>query len=202
MLTDSFSLINIKADILLIGMLIGTKEAGIYAIASKLALTLKWALESVNKVVAPYISGLYSKNHNEELQKILTNIVITLVIFILPFALGLIIFGESILNLFGNEFVVGYSSLVILCIGNFINISFGPVEFLLMMTSHQRETSVIMGLTVILNILLNYFLISIFGIFGAALATAISMMFWNSVMYFVALKMVNLDPSILSILRK
>ena len=59
------------------------------------------------------------------------------------------------------------------------NLFFGAVIYILNMTGKQTISRNILLLTSILNIALNWYLIEIYGIKGAAIATTISILFWN-----------------------
>jgi O-antigen/teichoic acid export membrane protein len=89
--------------------------------------------------------------------------------------LSLIVFlslGKYILNFWGGEFVLGFPILAILAIGQFFNIASGPVAAILIMTNNEKVARNITVFTVLLNLILNYFLINNFGAVGAAIATA------------------------------
>jgi O-antigen/teichoic acid export membrane protein len=78
----------------------------------------------------------------------------------------------------------------ILLVGRLINIVSGSVGYLMNMTGYQKEYNYIMIISAVINIVLNYFLIPIYGIEGAAMASAISMVLWNiASVVFVKIKM-------------
>ena len=74
---------------------------------------------------------------------------------------------------------MGKEALIILSIGQMINVFFGAVIYILDMTGKQIISRNILFFTAILNIVLNYLLIPNFGIKGAAIATAISIFCWT-----------------------
>ena len=57
-----------QLDVVLLGLLRSTNEAGIYSAASQIALTTSFVLTAVNIVVAPKISELYSNGKYDQLQ--------------------------------------------------------------------------------------------------------------------------------------
>ena len=59
------------------------------------------------------------------------------------------------------------------------NVFFGSVIYILDMTGKQNVSRNILLFTAVVNIVLNWYLIPIYGIKGAAIATAISILFWN-----------------------
>ena len=60
-----------------------------------------------------------------------------------------------------------------------INVFFGAVIYILDMTGKQITSRNILFFTAIINIALNYYLIPIYGIKGAAIATSISIFCWT-----------------------
>ena len=55
----------------------------------------------------------------------------------------------------------------------------GAWDIITIMTGHEKVSSAGLGVSLVLNILLNYIFIQNFGIFGAALATASTTALWN-----------------------
>ena len=80
-----------------------------------------------------------------------------------------------------------------LSIGQLMNAIMGPVAFLLSMTGNEKIVAQIFGLTACLNILMNLLFIPLFGIQGAAVATTISVIIWNVVLRWLALKKLNIE---------
>jgi O-antigen/teichoic acid export membrane protein len=97
---------------------------------------------------------------------------------------------------------VAYPALVILTIGQFINALAGPVGYLMTMTRYQNEAALILVVSAGLNIGLNIFLIPAYGLIGAALATAGSMIFWNFAMVVLTKKRLKINPTIFRVKEK
>lgn len=179
LLVTGFQVVLRRADILMVGMYIGQREAGIYNAASKTAFLVSFVLMAVNTIAATMISPFHAKGDVLALQR-LVSVVIRLTFWpTLLLALGLIFCGRTILGLFGPEFIKGYWALVLLATGYLISVSFGPVGFLMSLTGHQNQISLVMGLSALVNICLNLVLIPKWGLFGAAFATMITMILWN-----------------------
>ena len=93
----------------------------------------------------------------------------------LPFGLVLIFSGENILLLFGHDFVSAQPALAILAVGRLTDVAFGSAALVLSMTGYQRIAAVTFASVVVINFMLNLFLIPKFGIEGAAFASIISL---------------------------
>ena len=101
--------------------------------------------------------------------------------FVIATASGvwLICFPEWLLNLFGPGFDDATLSLRILVAANWFNVGCGSVGLLLSMTGNHQIFMKILMSSVFLNIFLNITLIPFFGMTGAAVATAASIVYWN-----------------------
>ena len=99
----------------------------------------------------------------------------------IPIFVLILILPDFLLSLFGAEFnnKLAAETLIILTTGQIINVFFGAVIYILDMTGKQITSRNILLFTAIINIVLNWYLIPIFGIKGAALATAISIFCWT-----------------------
>ena len=89
-----------------------------------------------------------------------------------PLCIIIILLGKQILVIWGEEFIQGYSILVILAIGQFFNIASGPVGNLLAMANQEIVLKNITIITLLVNVLMNYLLINYYGALGAAIATS------------------------------
>lgn len=182
---SSFNLILFQADTLMIGAMSGTVSAGIYTVVSKLSSLLVFVLVAVNSILAPMIADLHANNSRKELQHLIS-LGVQLVFFAsLIFASFLIIMGKFILSLFGQDFSAAYLLLIILIVGQLVNAFAGPVGLILNMTGYQNDVFKILGVSTIINIALNAILIPYCGATGAAIATVLTMAFWNITMAFV-----------------
>ena len=84
---------------------------------------------------------------------------------------------EPMLELFGPGFAAGYPLLFLLVLGVVARAAVGPCESLLTMSGHQNVCAMVYALTLVVNIGLSMVLIPHFGLWGAAIATALSMAF-------------------------
>jgi len=86
-----------------------------------------------------------------------------------------VVTGPQLLGMFGADFGVGYSALVLLAAGVVIQSVAAPGEDLLNMTGHERVSAVISIASVALNFALNLAFVPTYGVMGAASATVLAM---------------------------
>lgn len=166
-------------DTILIGVFMDESSVGIYNIALKLTALLGITLSAVSAVSTPMYSEAYSSGDKQRLQSHVHQSSAIVFYTSFPLFLILILFSEQILGLFGAEFRTGTNALVILAGGGLINAYFGAAGYFMQMTGSQVALQYITLATVITGLLLNIYLIPIYGIDGAAIATTIAILIWN-----------------------
>jgi O-antigen/teichoic acid export membrane protein len=98
-------------------------------------------------------------------------------------AAALACLGPFILSLFGADFTSGYPTMLVVLGGLVLRSATGPVEFLLNVTGHHRDTMRVYAVAALASIGLNLVLIPAFGIIGAAIATYTAMLGGNAYLY-------------------
>lgn len=174
MFSATFLFLSNWTDVFMLGAMVSKSEVGIYNAAYKLAILALIVINAVNTVLAPKISELYSKNSIEQIKIEVQKATRLITYATIPMVVILVIFREQLLGLFGEEFILGGNVLVIVSIGLLFNAMSGSVAQVLNMTQHQNTLKKITFISVIVNITLNYVLISSMGFVGAAVASLIS----------------------------
>lgn len=196
-----FNLLLSQADIMMLGVMKGAAESGLYTAASRTAGLISFVLVAVNSVVAPLIAQYHASGQLAMLQRTLSLAAFGIFSVSAVLVLLVIAFGNLILMLFGDAFVASLSALRVLALANLVNASMGSVGYLMTMTGHHRQAMWILATVALGNILLNAALIPPYGALGASLATGVMMVLWNLMMYFYTRRHIGLDPSFLSILQ-
>ncbi|WP_085522666.1 oligosaccharide flippase family protein [Tuberibacillus sp. Marseille-P3662] len=150
-----------KMQILIIisGILVASKVVGFVSLGIKTASLISFVLIAINMVLSPIISRLYNKNYFEQLNHYyILSVKILLSIGGLV-SIWLIINSEVLFNLFGYENNSLVLVIFIFSVGEIINISFGSVGYLLIMTGYSYinlKINILSNLIVILCLLLLY----------------------------------------------
>ncbi|MGL4617585.1 MAG: flippase, partial [Chroococcidiopsis sp.] len=179
MFLDGSSVVLSQTDTLMLGTMLGAKAVGIYSAALKTSLWVHFILTAVNAIFAPIIASLHAQGDRQGLQQLVSTIARWMFYPALAIAIGLIVFAEPVLQLFGAEFTTARGALIVLILGQLVNVGAGSVGYLLIMTGNQIPAASVMGISAFTNVVLNFVGIHWLGIVGAALATAFSMMLWN-----------------------
>lgn len=177
-------IINNQADIIMLGWFGSAAEVGIYRVAVQGATLVAFGLLSANAVIAPHFARLYAQGETEKLQRLVTASARVVLLATLPLALGLVFAGDTIVTwVFGAEFAASHLPLAILALGQLGNAAFGSVGLLLNMTGNENQVARIVLQTALLNVVLNSLLIPFYGMSGAAVASTISLLIWNALLF-------------------
>ncbi|MDD1782174.1 flippase [Enterovibrio sp. ZSDZ35] len=161
------------ASIVVVGLFSSTEDIALFSAAQRTSLLISFMLMVVNFVVAPRFSALYHSGKIDQLRK-LAQFSTRLMIFIsLPILAVILLWPQTIMSLFGEQFEQAGVLLVILAIGQAINVTTGSVGFLLTMCGHEQDMRNITVLSGLFTLSLLCLLTLKMGILGAAIAVSI-----------------------------
>jgi O-antigen/teichoic acid export membrane protein len=172
-----------QVDTLIVGTIKGARAVGVYGVADRGAEAIGFVLIAAASVFAPMVSKMYAAGEMAKLQRMLTKFSRITLLLSLPAALALIFFGKLFLSFFyGPQFVEGRQALAILSIGQVFSVAAGPVGMILIMTGHEADAATAIGLATVTNIVLNLAMVPRWGLEGAAIANAASIVLANLLM--------------------
>lgn len=178
-LASSTRLILDWTDTLMLGLYRTEVEVGIYNTALKVAMLTNLPLLAVNSIAAPKFSALYHNGMFKEFKQYVQHATNLNCYLSLPIILVLAVFPDFVLGLFGEEFIIGRNTLWLLLLGQLVSTFSGSVGYILQMTNRQHIFQRLILMATAINVALNYWLIPIWGISGAAVASMASMAVWN-----------------------
>ena len=161
-------------DVLLIGAVRSTAEAGIYATASRFVISGTLVMQAMRLAIAPQISGLMSTGQTERAGRIYRVATLWIVLTSWPLYLALAAFGPLLLGLFGRDFTAAGPALTVLALAMLVNLGTGNVGTVLLMAGRSSWLLANKTAAVIANVVLNLLLVPAHGILGAAIAWAVA----------------------------
>jgi len=177
-------LINNQADIIMLGWFRPVEEVGLYRVAVQGATLVAFGLWITGNLIAPHFASLYAQGDMVRLQRMVTASARAILLIALPVALAFIFAGGAIMGwVFGAEFQQTHLPLAILTVGHLVSSTMGSVAALMTMTGHENDAARTLWQTALLNIVLNAILIPLYGTPGAAAASGISLITWNTLLY-------------------
>jgi len=183
-----------KTDTFMIGYFLRDADVGVYNIALRIGTMSGFILTAFNTTFAPMISNLYEQDKIKELAsiyKIITKWI--LIINLIAFSF-FILFSNEIMLFFGKEFTAGAYALIFIGMGQIIRVAVGPAGYINTMTGKPRFELYNNFIVLILNVILNYMLIPIYGINGAAIASAFSVAIANLYRLIMVYKYLKIHP--------
>lgn len=150
-------------------------DAGIYRVAAQFLLLVSFVLQAVESGMAPQFAALHAKGDLYKVAQAARRVTLLLVLTGgLPSAL-IIVYAPQVLSFFGPEFVSGAAALRILVGGQIVVSLLGPVGSIMLMIGLERYSLINSTAGAILVTILSVILIPRYGIEGAAIAVAITL---------------------------
>lgn len=167
------------SDVLMLGFLTTETELGAYHTIYRLGLLVTLPLVALNTILPAKFAAMFAAKDKESISALAKSsarissvgsvLLFGGVLIALPFLL-------SFLNVPSEGMQTG---VLILGIGYLLAGLMGPNGSFLMMANEEKFYSVILAITTVVNIVLNFILIQFYGFIGAALATSFCLVLRN-----------------------
>lgn len=175
----TFQVIILWLDILLVGAVVSSYAAGIYAAVSKLAMVGTFVLEGNRLAIGPQLSALLARREHDRAAALFQTATRLLMLASWPLYLLLAIFPAVVLGIFGSRYTTGAAALAVLSLAMLVNLGTGNVTVVLLMGGKSSWSAINAGAAFVVNIGLNLLLLPRIGILGAAIAWGASIVVDN-----------------------
>jgi O-antigen/teichoic acid export membrane protein len=191
----SYVLLN-QTDRIMLGYFKASKDLGIYSAAAIISQQAGLVTYSFSCIFCPIISDLYNRKEFKQLEKLYKTVTRWIVSLNLVLLILLIVFSKQIMGIFGSEFISGWLVLVILSSVHLVGYSTGGAlaGYALQMSGKQDFEFINAVVMLVLNVMLNFWLIPIYGILGAAMATGASYAVINIARIVEVYKLLRMHP--------
>jgi O-antigen/teichoic acid export membrane protein len=191
-----------ETSMLVIGIWLAPEQVGLYSAAAKTIQLMNMPSMAMGALSVPMFSSLHAREDRHGLQEMLFKTVSWS--FCLSVIGAVILVSQSgfFLGLFGPEFIAAQPALIILVIGGLVTAGGGPLRALMQVTGHQRQTAFVIGYSALAGIVLSIIGVYLFGITGAAAATAITTALWVTRLNMLSIKTLGVHSSIFYALGK
>lgn len=185
---------NKYTSILVVGFMLTPEDTGVYRVAMQVSVIAAFGLNIVNTFIAPNIVSLFKANKTDELKQLIEVSSRLLLCFSICVFLVMIFFGDIfIVWAFGKEFLAGSQVLYVLLVGQIVNCLFGPVGLLLNMTGNEKVTLRITVYVFLVSIPASIALVYYFGVLGASVALALTLIAWNVAAWKKTINLVSIN---------
>lgn len=175
LLTDSFMLVMANTDIVILEYFMQPEDIAVYYAAVKTTLLVSFIYFAVVLASSNQFAVHWHDDDREKLIKAVNQSVVMTFMPSLLASIGIIAVGYWFLAAYGEDFTRGYPVIVILSLGAILRAATGPTEWMMTMMGQQKTVLWSTGGASVANIVLNIVLIPIWGLEGAATATAVTM---------------------------
>jgi len=163
-----------QVDKVALGYYRGARETGIYSVAAVLVAYMPVVLTSINQIFAPTIADLHTRGEHAILARLFQSLTKWIVGLTLPLALVIIVFARPLMRIFGHEFEVGWPILIIGTVGQLVNCGVGSVGNILIMSGNERRLMKVQIAMAAFMTIGSLALVPLWGIYGAAIAAALT----------------------------
>jgi O-antigen/teichoic acid export membrane protein len=167
-------------DVVLLGALKSTHDAGTYATLSRYLLVGTLGLSAIALAIAPLMSSLLAEGELSRAGSVYRVVTAWIVASAFPIYFVMAVFSPVLMRLFGGSFSGGAGPLTILSIAMLANIATGPVVMILLMGGRSGLLLVDSGVAFLVNVVLNVMLIPPYGMTGAAIAWSSGILAMNA----------------------
>jgi len=193
-LAGTFDILLASLDVLLVGAIVGPANAAVYTIVSRyVSLSVLPAL-AVGFAIAPEASRLLHLDLRRDASKLYRTSAVWLTVIGFPILLVLAVFSPIFLSVFGIRYETGATALTIISLSNLVNIGTGNNATFLLMAGRSSWNLLISAFSLSLNVVANLILIPRFGLTGAAVAWAISILVTNAFSTILLWKFDRMQP--------
>jgi O-antigen/teichoic acid export membrane protein len=200
-IVEGFFNLLTNVDIIIVGHFMEPDQVAIYFAAAKTMALVHFIYFSVRAGGAQRFAQYYASGDRARLEAFLRDTLHWTFWPSLAMVLMLFIVGRPLLLLFGPNFGSGYPLLYILSIGILFRASIGPGETLLIMAGQQSVCAAVYTATFVLSVVLNFALIPLFGLPGAAAATTLALIAETVALYWITATRLGIRCSIVTALR-
>lgn len=196
-LVESFYMLLTNTDVLVLSLFESPDKVGIYYAAVKILALISFVPFAVTAASAHKYAEYGAAGDRAKLETFVRDTVVWTFWPALAATLAMLAAGKPLLWLFGPEFVAGYPLLFVLVLGLMARAMVGPVDRVLNMLGQQNFCAVIYAAAFALNLILNFTLIPLFGLAGAAWATSLALIAESILLFFAARARLGLHVFIL-----
>jgi O-antigen/teichoic acid export membrane protein len=160
----------------LVGVLVSTTAAGIYASGTRYILPGTYAAQALMQVTGPRISGLLARGERVEASHLLKVVAGWQVVVMWPMYLIIALFPSPLLRVFGEEVVAAKGALVAIAIAMLVTAPAGPVATVILMAGRSRQAMFNTLILVTINVGGNLLLVPQHGITAAGVTWGITIL--------------------------
>jgi O-antigen/teichoic acid export membrane protein len=174
-LAATFEVVVVWADVVLVAVLRGPAEAGVYAAASRFVTSGTLAMQAIRLAIGPVLAGSFGRGDLAEAERVHRFSTVGAILSTWPVYLTVALFAPGVLSLLGPGFGVAATALSVLAVAMLAVVATGNANTVLNMAGRSSWTARNTGLAAGVMLVLDLVLVPRFGIVGAAVGWSAAM---------------------------
>ena len=171
--TDALSGFFVRLDLYLVGILMGERAAGVYAMARQLAMPVRQVRQGFDGLLTPMVAKTLHARGAETASLAIASATRLILALQVPLLIALCAVGRPLLHWLGPEFVAGWLAAVLLTLAETVQGAYGIGE-LMFVYRRPRLGLQVNGAGLLIALAASVALIPLWGIDGAAAAVLIA----------------------------
>lgn len=188
----NIAILNI--DSIMINQFENTALTGIYAITSYFGILVSIPSRSFLRIGASVIAQSFKERDLDTIKIIYQKSCLNQFIIGLLLLLGLIINLENIFQILPPEYAQGEFVIIFIGISHLFVMAGGANAIIIATSTFHKANAYAVVFLLVLTILTNFIFIPLYGISGAAFASALSMLLFNLLKFLIVYKKLSLQP--------
>jgi O-antigen/teichoic acid export membrane protein len=181
-------------DIIMLSSLAGLSDTGIYAIAFYIGSAITIPRKSIYQISSPIIADAFKNKNFDLIDNVYRRSSLNLVI-----AGGLVFCGvvaniDNLMDILPSDYASGALVVVIIASANLFDMATGVNGAIILNSKYYRFDLYSTLILIVITVGLNYLLIPIYGILGAAIGTASAIILYNSLKVFYVWLKFSIQP--------
>jgi O-antigen/teichoic acid export membrane protein len=194
-LSGAASSIILDIDKSMLSSILTVENVAYYSVAVFIAAVIEIPGRAMFQILSPVVANAINKNHYKKLESLLkkssTNLVLVASLFFLLINLNLDDFYEMLNQ---DGYSIGIPIVIIVSFGKLYSMSIGCINNIISNSKYYYYTFWFSLFSSVLAVVLNIYLITEYGIVGAAYATLIVLIIMNSLKIYLIKSKFNIHP--------
>ncbi|MFC5675846.1 lipopolysaccharide biosynthesis protein [Aeromicrobium endophyticum] len=183
------------ADVILVGALTSAEAAGVYAVVTRCARAGEVVQQAARVAVGPQVSAALARGAVREAGEIYGLVTAAMIWMAWPFFIVLAVFSDSVLAIFGEGFAEGARALTVLSVAMALATAAGTVQTILLMGGRSSWQLGDKTAALAVNLVLDLVLVPVWGIEGAAVAWAVTILLDTALVVYQVQWLMGLRPA-------
>lgn len=166
-------------DVMVAGFFLDTHNLGLFSAALRMSMFVGFFVQAGHQIIMRDLADAMVGGDRVRMGQAiglsnLSNLAVSGLALV-----GAVIAGRTVLCLFGADFVAAYPALILLVGAQMARAAAGPGVQMLAIANKTGQSAPVFVMAGVLLVATNAFLIPLWGVFGAALAVALTIGFWT-----------------------